>query len=475
MKAIIPQLKKNINNPIYLQLYDYIREGIINNELMENEKLPSIRTLATELKISVTTVNLAYQQLLVEGYIYSKPQSGYFVSHIAPPPHIQGLASGPQENMDLSQTHDDESFKQAIRKDESLFFYDSEAFDFVKWKKSLTKVLNDHSQLLLSEGNPQGEYSLRYEIYEYLYRIRGISSRSEDILIGAGTQQIIGQLSKLILIDNIKDLVIEKPGYSPAHSIFNDYGLNLHSAAVKEDGISLEKIPTDKRCAVYTSPSNQFPTGAVMPAGKRYELLELAGRNNSYIIEDDYDSELRYFGKPIPPLKSLDKNDSVIYLSSFSSTLFPAVKISYMVLPRQLSAIFEKMKGMYTQTCSKTEQLALAYYMESGNYHSHVRRLRRLYTQKLQATISAFKKYARKTVSLIHSSSGINMLIEVKTKKSGQELCDMAKTLGISTEPLDDEKARNQPYPRLVLHFHRIPLEKIEPAIEEMVRRWGQV
>lgn len=465
MKAIMPQFKKNHKRSTYLQLYDYIREGIISNELMADEKLPSIRGLASEIKVSVTTINLAYQQLLVEGYIYSKPQSGYFISPITSLNKYD--SSNELESIPIQLT---ESFDDVISQDESPYLYDDDAFDFVKWKKALSKVLNEHSNLLLSEGNPQGEYSLRYEIHKYLYQIKGIDTSPEDIIIGAGTQQIVGQLSRLLLIDNISDMVIEKPGYVPANNIFKDYGMTLYDANVNKDGISLDFIPRDRRCAIYTSPSNQFPTGAVMPAGKRYDLLFLAEENGSYVIEDDYDSELRYFGKPIPPLKSLDKNDSVIYLSSFSSTLFPAVKISYMVLPKRLFNIFATMKGQYTQTCSKTEQLALAYYMEGGNYHSHVRKVRRLYAQKLQATISAFEKYAKGIVSLIHSSSGINMLIEVKSEKNAYELCRIGEDLGISSEPLDDGDS----FPRIILHFHRIPLDQIEVVIKELIENWEQ-
>ncbi len=472
MKAIIPELKKNDEKPIYIQLYDYIKEGINTGDLKSSEKLPSIRNLAGELKISVTTVNLAYQQLLVEGYIFSKPQSGYYISDIRMPDISRQSETKPRAINTTSPSGVDlETFKTVVARDESPFLNDSEAFDFVKWKKALTKVLNDHSNLLLSEGNPQGEYSLRHEIYQYLYRIRGIKSRCEDIIIGAGTQQITGQLSRLILLDGISDLVVEKPGYDPAYNIFSDYGFALHTAKVEKDGISLDYIQKGRRCSIYTSPSNQFPTGAVMPVGKRYDLLHLASESDSYIIEDDYDSELRYFGKPIPPLKSLDRSDSVIYLSSFSSTLFPAVKISYMVLPGRLSDIFSKMKNQYTQTCSKTEQLALAYYIESGSYHTNVRKLRRLYAQKLQTTIHAFKKYARNTIKLIHSSSGINMLIEVNTDKSTMQLLDIANSMGISTEPVIDE-TREAPLPRLILHFYKIPLGRIESSIEKLTRLW---
>ena len=490
MKAIIPQLVRDHKDPMYLQLYRYIRDSVLNNEFASGEKLPSIRNLSQDLKISVTTTNLAYQQLLVEGYIESKPQSGYYINNIKgsiqeelsqgirrmPPNNNGGNPSLHDENSILIKSKEENSSSFLCDKNDNSIphdgndnnlLHDENTFDFVKWKKCLTNVLNEHSRLLFYDGDPQGEYSLRHEISKYLYRIKGIGTNAQNIVIGAGTQQITGQLSRLLLMDEINDLIIEQPGYYPAHNIFKDYGFDLLSVPVNTEGIAIDKIPKDTREAIYISPSNHFPTGAVIPIGKRYELLDLAQKNDSYIIEDDYDSELRYFGKPIPPLRSLDENNCVVYLSSFSSTLFPAIKISYMVLPPKLLEKFKDEGSIYTQTCSKTEQLALALYMQKGFYYTNVKKVRRLYSQKLQTTINAFKKYVPDFIKLIHSSSGVNMLIEVRTDKSPSQLHDISRQLGISTEILEDNENNKPEYPRLILHFHLIPLNKIESTIEK--------
>ena len=467
MKAIIPQLKKNNSDPMYLQLYRYIRDEILNNELAGGEKLPSIRNLARELEISVTTTNLAYQQLNVEGYIESKPQSGYYVNNIKNENRDGSLA---KEHKDRSPFLDGDLIEPIFdKKEDNPLIYDGNTFDFVKWKKCLTNIINDHSQLLLYEGEPQGEYSLRYEIAQYLYRIKGIKTSPQNIVIGAGTQQITGQLSRLLIMDKISNLTVEQPGYYPAHNIFRDYGFDLLPVPVGEEGISIEMIPRDTRSAIYISPSNHFPTGAVVPIGKRYKLLNLAQKSDSYIIEDDYDSELRYLGKPIPPLRSLDENNRVIYLSSFSSTLFPAIKISYMVLPSRLLKKFKDEGSIYTQTCSKTEQLALALYMQRGFYHTNVKKVRRLYSQKLQTTINTFKKYAPDFIKLIHSSSGVNMLIEIKSHKSSSHLHEISKQCGVSTEIMDDSSHMEFSYPRLILNFHLIPLDIIEEVIKTLI------
>ena len=204
-------------------------------------------------------------------------------------------------------------------------------------------------------------------IAAHLRQFRGMDVDPEQIIIGAGTQQITNHLATLLRKLSIEHVALEDPGYLPVRSIFRDRGFALTPVEVADDGLMIEKLPTNIRTAVYVSPSNHVPTGAVMPIGRRYELMGWAASNDSYIIEDDYDSELRYFSKPIPALKSLENSSRVIYLGSFSSTLFAAVKISYMVLPEKMARLFSSMAKDYSQTCSKLEQLTLAMFMESGS------------------------------------------------------------------------------------------------------------
>jgi GntR family transcriptional regulator/MocR family aminotransferase len=222
--------------------------------------------------------------------------------------------------------------------------------------------------------------------------------------------------------------------------------------------------------AVYVSPSNQFPTGTVMPAGRRHQLLDWATDNNSIIIEDDYDSELRYFGKPVPSLKSLDTNDNVVYLGSFSSTLFPAIKISYMVLPESMADIFQQIKRQYTQTCSKAEQLTLALFMENGYYNTGIKKLRNLYSQKLALTMQCFEKYGNNDVLPVNTQSGINLSLKIKTKKSAEKLCNEAKSLGLLMIPLSE--LTDQETTSLIFYYSKLPLSSIETSIKEVLKLW---
>lgn len=479
MKAIIPNFNNEKNRPYYLQLYDHIKLAILNNEILADEKLPSLRSLANSLKLSITTIELAYNQLTVEGYIYSKPQSGYFVADITYGSNVNVVA--PQV----------ESSQMVMEQNCPKYLYDLTCFDFNKWKKCCNKILTEYPHLLMFESDPQGEIALRYEISKYVYRSRGVICSPEQIVIGAGTQQITNHLATILQKICINHVAVEEPGYLPVKNIFRDRGFLMTPVQVSKEGINITRLPANIRSTVYVCPSNQFPTGAIMPVAKRYELLEWANINDSIIIEDDYDSELRYFGKPVPALQGLDANERVVYLGSFSSTLFSSIKISYMVLPPFMKEIFMKMRSDYTQTCSKTEQLTLALFMEQGLYQTNIKKLRNLYSQKLQSCVSAFNKYGKSIVFPINTSSGVNMIINVKSDKTVSELCSLSQSLGIialpATRYTEDPAQKTSTQVDLIgentsqnclknasilLYYNQIPLDIIDRLIKELIDLW---
>jgi len=458
MKPIV--LTEEKNKFLYQKLYESLKEDILNGTLRSGERLPSLRALSKDMGLSLTTVGLAYDQLLVEGYVYVKPQSGYYVSDVKT-----------LENYEASSKYDEIdnfTFKAPT------YIHDKSSFDFNKWKKCSQSVFNDLSDQLLFESDPMGEMALRYEISKYLLRSRGVKQSPDRIVIGAGTQQITSLLSRVLQKMGIDIVSLETPGYLPVKSMFRDGGFNLFSIPVGKEGIEISKLPTNISSAVYVSPSNQFPTGAVMPIGKRYELLSWARENKSIIIEDDYDSELRYFGKPVPSLQGLDQDNLVVYLGSFSSTLFPAIKISYMVLPKEMAEIFTEIKKEYIQTCSKAEQLTLALFMEKGYYQTGIRRLRSIYSQKLEKTISAIEKYGKNQVSCDDTKSGISITIKVKSQLDEEELIKRATNLGIQLVPvskMSDIKSEKG-ISVLSLYYSQIPLEDIETLVSKLFEAW---
>ncbi len=526
MKAILPILDENRPEPFYMQLYGYLRDAITHGDIEAGERLPSLRSLARSTGLSITTVEKAYDQLLVEGYIHSKAQSGFYADrvesadlskHSIVPYEIaisdkklsyddpkvlpEGLAEDP--HLPPAGTTDIPGGVAGIPggvagipdgatgTDEALVLpaatqwrYDPDCFDFNKWKKCMNRVLNEQSPTLFFEGSAQGEEALRIQVVRYLYQSRGVTCHPEQIVIAAGTQQITNHLATILRSLRVEHVALEDPGYTPVRNTFRDRGFAITSVEVAADGLVLEKLPANIRAAVYVSPSNHSFTGSVMPIGRRYELLRWAAANDSYIIEDDYDSELRYFGRPIPALKSLTddaRDERVIYLGSFSSTLFAAVKISYMVLPPRIAADFSHQLQGYSQTCSKLEQLTLADFMETGYYQTHLRKLRKLYAQKLSLVTETFRREAADFIRVRDTTSGITVLLEADgaetrihqntpahrsshpRRKSPAQLKQDAASLGIPITISQDS---------LLLYYNQIPLNEIEEALTRLIRLW---
>ena len=260
MKPIYINQNDSNEKFLYLQLYDIIKQRILTGEMKSGEKLPSLRTLSKDLGISITTAELAYNQLLVEGYISSRPKSGYYIAEISPSPS-HAKVSAP-----LSEI-------SGFTFEPSAYISDPSCFDFVKWKKCSARVFNDYTDQLLFESDPQGEPILRFEISKYLYSSRGVTASPEQIVIGAGTQQITSHLSRILIKMGLRLVCLEEPGYLPVQSMFRDAGFTISHIPVASDGIEIAKLPANIQSAVYVNPSNQFPTGAVMPVGRRHELL----------------------------------------------------------------------------------------------------------------------------------------------------------------------------------------------------------
>lgn len=436
MKSILLSLDSSSDKTLYEQVYELLKNDIVSGKLGKGTKLPSLRKLSKDNGISITTIDTAYSQLLVEGYIESRPKSGYYVRETIG--EVAGASALEQPGGLEAYLGEETSRNARMVRNEKKVVYDEKSFDFARWKRCMNKVFNDYSKLLRTPADVKGEPALRYELAKHLYQSRGVKCTPEQIIIGAGTQQLMIQLTRILKAIGVENALTEKPGYGPVRSIFKDEGFPLTEVPVNDNGIILERLPNNLRSIVYVCPSNQFPSGAVMPAARRYELIKWAADNNSYVLEDDYDSELRYFGKPIPAMQGMDSDGRVIYLGSFSSTLFASIRISYMVLPEELMKVFESSSEHYAQTCSKAEQLCLSLYMEEGSYYAHIRKLRRLYSAKLDVTMDLFHKYGEGTIEAVNSQSGLAVMLRITSPLSAGELCALAEQLGLTMKPVDD-------------------------------------
>lgn len=464
MDMLIYNLEKNSSKPLYEQLYMGMKNAIITKQLQVGTKLPSKRKLADFLNISQTTVEIAYGQLLAEGYITSKPRVGFFVEEIDELPYIEAKPPVDANPASLKGT-------TVYQYDFHPGKIDTESFPFATWRKYAKDLFDLSSKELLQVGEPQGEYDLRLEIAKYLYQSRGIICVPEQIVIGSGTEHLLPMI--LRLIETNSKFALENPGYSaiPRNHLQN----KAIPIAVDDDGLIVDELEMSEANVVYITPSHQFPTGAVLSAARRTQLLNWASRQaGRYIIEDDYDSEFRYIGKPIPALQGMDRNGKVIYLSTFTKSLMPSLRVAYFVLPMTLLPAYQEMFSYYSATVPRFDQHILANFMKDGHFSKHLNRMRKIYRKKhdkLKSVLSNFYP----AVSITGDHAGMHILISVPIDKTEKDLKQIANEHGIAIYPVSDYllKAIEYKYPTFILGFGGLAMEEIETAIHQLMTCWG--
>ena len=331
--------------PLYQQLYRYIRGEIQTGRLAAGEKLPSKRQLASELKISVVTVEGAYSQLVAEGYLESRSRRGYFVMPVLAQPALGSKAPDLPQSVPAAP----EAPAPACRYDFATSGGDAASFPFSTWAKLSREVLSSRDQALLSAAHPQGVPELRRAIVRHLYQFRGIQVSPEQVIVGAGSEFLSTLLVQLLGPQG--GYALEDPGYQKIARIFTAGGAQVCPIPLDGQGLRVDALEASGARVVHVTPSHHFPLGIVMPVSRRWELLEWARRGEErYIIEDDYDSEFRFSGRPIPALQGLDREGRVIYLNTFAKSLAPSLRISYMVLPPKLLERYRQKLSFYSST-----------------------------------------------------------------------------------------------------------------------------
>lgn len=396
------------SDTLYECLYKNIKNDILHGILKSGEKLPSKRVLASNLGVSVITVENAYARLGAEGYIYSMPKRGFYVADFSQPvtapkeERIQEMA--PVAGGDTSYFADFSSNQTS-----------SELFPFTIWSKVIRELLNDSRVQLMTNSPCGGIPALREEISKYLQEYRGMSVRTEQIIIGAGTEYLYGLLIQLL--GNDKVYAIENPGYRKLEHIYESFRVPCRRISMDACGILVSELEEKEGDVVHITPSHHYPTGIVMPISRRYELLGWAAKKEQrYIIEDDYDSELRLGGRPIPTLQSIDQSEKVIYMNTFTKTLCSTVRISYMILPPGLVRQFYKKMSFYSCTVSNFEQYTLAYFMAEGKFEAHINRLRNHYRKKRDMLLQAFADSKLKDkISVSGQEAGLHFLMTLHT------------------------------------------------------------
>lgn len=463
MDMLLFQLEKDGDKPLYDQLYCGIKEAIITKKIAVGEKLPSKRKLADFLNISQTTIEIAYAQLLAEGYIMSKPRVGYFVEEIDDLPYIQ---------QEVTSMPNEQTKKKSYIIDFNPGSIDLDAFPFQTWRKYARDLFDISSKDLLLTGAPQGELALRIEIAHYLYQSRGVVCRPEQIVIGSGTEQLLPMILRLFKDDTC--FAIENPGYPTVQRMFSQHKRKVFPIPVDDEGIRIQELEKTSADVVYITPSHQFPTGAILSATRRAQALNWAAESPSrYIIEDDYDSEFRYTGKPIPALQALDRNDKVIYMSTFTKSLMPSLRVAYFVLPQKLLPTYNDVFNYYSSTVPRFDQHIVANFMRDGHFSKHLNRMRKIYRKKHDQLTTILEKYSPQ-IQMTGEQAGMHILLTVQHTLSEKQLQQRANDAGIGIYPLSDYRLDGQisTQAQFLLGFGGIPTQQIESSIKKLMDCW---
>jgi GntR family transcriptional regulator/MocR family aminotransferase len=456
-------LDNNSKKPLHIQLFNALKDEI-KNSYKVGDKLPSLRKVASLYNLSKNTVESAYSQLYAEGYIESRAKSGYYVSELF-------FDRFKEKKPKIEEAKEQES-KVNYRYDFFPAQLHKEDFPLKLWKRIYAKVINEEIDFgAYSDG--QGILSLRKEIAKYLQNSRGVRCKAQNIIITHGfidSMQLLARLSKV----RYQTFGQEIPGYHIAHKIFSSFGYDIEAIRVDSDGIMIEKVKQSKADILYITPSHQYPTGATMPVANRQKLIQYMQTINGLIIEDDYDSELAYYNRPIPSLQGLDDGETVAYLGTFAKALSPAIRVGYMVVPSWFMKLYKESYDAHFSSVSLTTQLTLTHFMSEGHWDRHIRRIRILNKKKHQIMKEALLKYLGESFKIVSEGAGLAILI-VPTNPNfdWERLKTLAKKNKIAIY-LAKERSGGE-FEAVRMGFGGFRLDEINEAVETFGVVWMEV
>lgn len=429
---------ENEEMPRYLRVYQYYKDLISSGQLQAGIKLPSIRKASVQLQVSRTTMESAYMLLAAEGYIISKPQSGYYVTDI-----------GNKENLykDLLKTYE-EIDENKIQYDFVTSNVDRDSFRFELWRRYMKSALRQDERLL-SYGEPQGEWDFREVLCGYLQKERSVVCSPDQIVIGAGVQSLLNILCPLL--KGRKNILFHNPNFMQGRAVFEDYNFEIATEQDEIDG-----------GIYYISPSQLTKWGGVLNITERHRLLKEAQKQDFLIIEDDYNSEFRYFQKPTPALQGLAGGQGVVYLGTFSKMLLPSIRMSFMVLPPELMNAYQARRGMYNQTASKAEQIAITQFIRDGHLNSQIRKSRKIHLAKSMELAEQVRKILGAKGEPRIGETGFHVYVTLDTNLRAEDVAKKAKEKGLLILPeVDSGKGR----PTIMLNIANVAVSDYEIAM----------
>lgn len=470
--------------PLHRQLYEEFRKSIMIGRLTAGDRIPSTRALAESLGVSRATVTQCYDQLISEGYLQTVIGSGTTVSSHLPdeffqPPAIKSfrpIAKASRTEIQLSKygARLKEIAQEPCDSNRLISFnYCRPAVDHFpieQWRRLLLRQCRSQDAGWLDYADDGRGYApLREAIATYLTRSRAAQCTPDQILIVNGSQQAL-QLIAQILIERGDPVAVEEPGYLGARHIFQMHGARFLPAPVDETGILVDRLPSRGAKLVYVSPSHQFPTGAILSLRRRMDLLTWAESSKALVIEDDYDSEFRYNGRPIPALQGLDRNESVLYIGTFSKVLFPALRIGYLVAPRPLIDVLERAKWLTDRHTAMLEQRTLTDFIREGHMERHLRRMRRLYDGRRQSLVRALQTHFSGRIRILGENSGMHLMIEIETRYSNAEVLLRAAEVGVGLNDAHQYYLGQGGDHQFVLGYAGLSERKIQEGVRRLAK-----
>lgn len=452
-------LDKRGDKTLYEYLYELIKDDISTGRLKAEEKLPSKRGLAEHLQVSVKTVENAYEQLLLEGYIRSEEKRGYYVNK------IDVVTSGAPGYASPVRLYKEEEYRVDLTANNTLY----NRFPFSTWARIMRETLTDYNTSLLKTVPFGGVMELREAIADYLNRYRGMRVSADHIIIGAGTEYLYNRLIQL-LGENVK-FGVENPGYKKITKIYDENRVAWDYVDIDEKGMNVNELREKNITVAHVSPEHHFPTGLIMPVARRQELLNWAAEEvGRYIIEDDFDCEFRMQGRPIPSMQASDRSHRVIYMNTFSKTMVPSLRIGYMVLPEKLMERYIATMNFYSCTVSGFEQYAMARFIERGYFERHLKRLVNDYRGRREKICKTFRDSRLSEISRIYQDdAGTHFLLHVKTTLSDVEIKWAAKQRGILVNCLSEYcfADAERYHGVLVIHYSDMDDETLDYVVRE--------
>lgn len=461
------RLRTDSDKCLYQQIYEHIRQEIREGKLLAGERLPSTRSLAEYLQVARSTVDYAYDQLLSEGYIEAKPYKGYFVCR------LEGIFTMEQQEMTEPEVvrPDSQEDGTQVQVDFSPYGIDMTGFPFGVWKRITKNILNDSNSELFAQGEPQGDYDLRMTISRYLHSSRGVNCRPEQIIVGAGNDYLLLLLEKIL--GRHVGIAMENPTYKRAYRIFQSFAYRIYTVDMDDKGMRADRLSGLPVRAAYVMPSHQYPTGAVMTIGRRAELLRWAEKEpDRYLIEDDYDSEFRYRGKPIPSLQSSDKRGKVIYIGTFSKAIAPAIRVSYMVLPESLLEVYRRDCSFYSCTVSRIDQRILNEFIRDGYFERHLNKMRMHYRAKHDLLLAQLEPF-KKAFTISGEDAGLHLLLTARGAVTEAQLLSAATEAGVKVYGMSENMVETDaPKATILLGFGSVSEPEMKEGLHRLQKAW---